>query len=145
VTDWEKRVQELFGPERIEEFNGGPMTDWRKKALQLGREMADERAEEIARLAEKSATDESFAAGAGSPDRGREYGYRVAATFARSFIYKKRTREEVLEDALRKKVLEDALRKIEGLGPYSVPFDDSTTPKGIAKRALEWKEGDKWS
>lgn len=43
------------------------------------------------------------------------------------------------EPKTREGVLEEALRKISELGPYSIPFDDSTTPQWIARRALEWK------
>jgi hypothetical protein len=61
-------------------------------AIQLGREMADERAEEIARLCEARQTDTGSA---------WDLCQGIAAALARSTITKPKTREQVLEDAAR--------------------------------------------
>ena len=96
--------------------------------LQLGREASDARVEEIARHAESYINAQPYA----SDDTRRECAgvARSIAAFARSRIQKPKTREQVLEEALR---------KVANLPPYSIPFDESTTPQSIARNALERK------
>ena len=91
MTDWEKRAGELglpswvrAGPER-----GSHIPDAVELALQLGREMAAARAEEIAKACdERRANAESIH---GTVSIAEIKGLETAARFARSFIEKSRT------------------------------------------------------
>lgn len=116
MTDWKKRARELFF-DMDALVIGGP-----DAILQLGQEMADARAEEIARavLEYKLMGCLTCPHQAASAD---------AARIARSFISKKKTREEVLEEALKE--------------ISSLPCNYANPPEPrsvcIAKRALDWK------
>lgn len=124
MTDWEKRAKELFPWEDERGFSAH-----RVAAIKMANEMADERAEEIARHADSHVNAQVIC-----DQVTRTFCASVArdiAHFARSFISKKRTREQVLEEALR--VLLPAAKLA---GVRCDPIDG-------AIRALEWREGDK--
>jgi hypothetical protein len=118
---WMKRAQELLYPSL------GMERAW-SNALQLGREMADARAEEIALLLEKEATEVVFDLPAWEVVGAKVY--RLAARFARSTITKPKTREQVLEEALR---------EIEPLTTNETWQQEAIRKSDIARRALEWK------
>jgi hypothetical protein len=109
-----------------------PATLARVKAVQLAREYADARAEEISQAIEKcNAVRMSKAElllrqqGIGlEPQELRAQ----AASIARSFIQKPKTREQVLEEALRYY----ADRALNAGNPWA----DETSPGAIARRAL---------
>lgn len=98
MTDWKKRAQELFRGNSV-------WSDGRRSevvdldfyaipiALQLGQEMADARAEEIA----KSIEEYKLLGCIGCPYQSAR---ADAAMLARSTISKKKTREQALEEAL---------------------------------------------
>lgn len=95
MTDWKERFQSLVhwrymlltADERdAASWISGPWTA--EAALQLGQEMADARAEEIAKRFE-------LGLALSMPDR------NYAARTARSFVSHRKTREEVLEEALK--------------------------------------------
>lgn len=103
---WEKRARELVSAKgkdaRNFEWVPAPAVE---AMLKLGHEMADARAEEIAARCEG-----------------------VAASIARAFISKPKTREQVLEEALRR-IADDAMK--------DNVFGDGK--REIARQALEWK------
>lgn len=89
--------------------------------LQLGREMADERA---GLITEKILAGLPKVWWSGSPEAPRIEAMHAAAAIARSTITKPETRERVLEEAL----VRLALR-----------YEAGTDVEEIARRALEWK------
>ena len=129
MTDWEKRARELLVEKRRQHDDHVPYADWPvvEMALQLGREMADERAEEIARRIEISGV---------SHPTDKEWTLTSVwtrcvertADIARSTIQKPKTRERVLEEALR-----------EIHNSHASQFCAD-----IARRALEWTAAPEW-
>lgn len=127
MTDWEQRARETFGGD-----------DWtcRDRALQLAREMADARAEEIAgwlRLLHHSRPELEG-------DREQYALLTAAKDIERRYCKKPKTREQVLEEALR---------EIDGLVEVPYPSPQCCLEeyrqagweacRGVARRALEWK------
>jgi len=94
--DWDERAKELYRQETKIGTNVVRATDhWvLRLMLKLGQEMADARAEEIARMLDKP-TDRPW------EELPHDYALRAAARIARSTIQKPKTREERLEEALR--------------------------------------------
>ncbi len=126
MTDWEKRARELLPntcPPHGCDGTCKPHTteSARAAAIQLAAEMADERTREIARRLEDG------------------HDLPVSASIARSFISKPKMREDVLEEALREcsKMCSCAY------GTGSVHQHHERCALSIARRALEWKAGDK--
>lgn len=120
-VNWEKRARELIvGPDIPSP--GYTVEYTRQMALQLGREMADARAEEIAKAIEASP---------------RPYDFRwqferfKALDIARSFLSKPKTREQVLEEALR-------YYAGKHLNAGNI-FAEETSPGEVARRALDWR------
>lgn len=129
--DWERRARELCEEHNVDRG----MDDPEEAMLQLAREMADARAEEVAN-AIRYVHDEGCKGTSGNDHL--RYGLLRAYDIARSFISKKKTREEVLEEALqaiaRRSVVGDPhLRPAE----WVLPRDERAA--AIALRALEWK------
>ena len=129
MTDWKKRAGELglpswvrTGPER-----GSHYPDAVELALQLGQEMADARAEEIAQAIEGY----KLLGCMGCPYQSAA---KDAAQIARLTIksQQKKTREEVLEEALKEIAL----------GYRDSEWHNKETPRlvGLARRALEEAE-----
>lgn len=121
--EWLERARELL--RRSDNFISHTTE---QMALQLGLEMADGRAEEIARLCEHYLSDAESIRGTTSV--GAAPGLRSAANLARSTITPKRpkTREQVLEGALLEVLKIDACRQNATVSQESQ----------IARRALEW-------
>lgn len=101
-TDWAKRWREI-----CVETGGSDCRHREKDAVQLGREMADARAEEIARKITDAARSTPVDARMALPNLGA--GLMQGADIARATITKPKTREPALEAALRsaKKIFED--------------------------------------
>lgn len=115
ATDWAARAREVLVLNR----NG-----YLEAALQIGSEMADARAREIAQKLEWARDHSTF-----SPDAhgdGWRGGLGDAAGIARSTIMQPKTREQVLEEALR---------EIAGSNEAA----GAQHPCSVARRALEWK------
>lgn len=116
MTDWEKRAraEDMFPTLSRDQNVIGSVDVWRDRALRLGREMADARAEEIAKAIERWPSylpTQDF------------------ASLARSFTSKPKTREAALEDAVVQ------LRKLS----ISDIQHDLTLVERITRRALEWQ------
>lgn len=133
MTDWEKRARELLGPDVV--LSEGTVHANIPAALRLAKEMSDKRAEEIARKCEKEA-DETLTLGGSHTAQG----LLLAAQIARSFIFKKRTRAEVLEEALLS-IKPCKCTHPDGCAYHYQARDECHHFK--AARALEWKEGDR--
>ena len=88
MTDWKKRAEEIL---RTHGYSVDLLHNVYLAMLQLGQEMADARAEEIARAFERRDMN----------TRETSITLLEATQTARSFISHKKTREEVLEEALR--------------------------------------------
>lgn len=126
MRDWTLRATALFkaywlGTEHIEPASGAI-----RAMLDLGREMADERAEEIAKRCEFWKADAESITGTTSV--AHISGLGVAAAIARSTISKPKTRERILEEAL------------ESIARLAESHDDFCICDGCrAQRALDWK------
>lgn len=133
--DWEKRARELVPcciHGSLNSIDG---------ALQLGREMADARAEEIAKQCDDREDNiPGKVPPVGATERqpyfeGSRHAWRAAASLARSTISKPKTREQVLEDALLKTAVTCNCSQ-RGASIGSVHLVDC--PYEIKRRALEW-------
>ncbi len=112
-VDWEARATEIWRAECKPVFPKAAIhEDYLRSMLQLGREMADARAEEIAQAITAGLPKVWFA---GNGDGHRIDGMYAAASIARSTITKPKTREQVLDAALRAamsgQLTKDAIRK----------------------------------
>ena len=136
MTDWELRARELIGVhwhvgESYEQSMKEANSIW-CYALQLGNEMADARAEEIALRCERVSREPELQYPELTSDNAR-YAMCKAAQIARSFISKKP------EPKTREQVLEDALREIEKPSPFEGSWNELLRKRELALRALEWK------
>lgn len=133
--EWSTRALELLREEgalrvRVGEVLYGLLTFEVRAAMQLGHEMADARAEEIAARFEACDRDCAF----------KFTNYPGAAAIARAFISKPepKNREQVLEEALREVLGGGCSCEMYRTVPPMHEHNEHCSVE-IARRALEWK------